>query len=211
MVTSFSTVFFARFSSNSLSFLRPLQFSTLTPDGVFLISASKDGKPMLRNGMNGDWIGTFEGHKGAVWSAVLNKPAWVAATASADFTAKVRTTRQFFSILDLKESYSQVLVPMHLRMYLPEGLRQNVTFFQNTAPRRLSVQIWDAASGDELYSFQHKHIVRCCAFAEDSNRLATGGMEKLVRIFDIEQPSSDPIEVRPVFMFLPSFVHLRCT
>lgn len=36
-------------------------------------------------------------------------------------------------------------------------------------------QVWDALSGLEKHSFQHKHIVRTCAFAPTSNKLATGG------------------------------------
>ncbi|KAK8581724.1 hypothetical protein V6N13_144732 [Hibiscus sabdariffa] len=92
-----------------------LFYSPVTPDGFFLISASKDSSPMLRNGETGDWIGTFEGHKGAVWSVCLDTNALRAASASADFSAKV----------------------------------------------------WDALTGDVLHSFEHKHIVRACAFSED--------------------------------------------
>ncbi|XP_072961532.1 uncharacterized protein [Typha angustifolia] len=120
-----------------------LFYSPVTPDGFFLISASKDANPMLRNGETGDWIGTFEGHKGAVWSCCLDTNALRAASGSADFTAK----------------------------------------------------IWDAITGDELHSFEHKHIVRACAFSEDTHLLLTGGIEKILRIYDLNRPDATPREI----------------
>ncbi|GAA5915529.1 hypothetical protein JCM5296_001751 [Sporobolomyces johnsonii] len=75
-----------------------LHFSPLLPSSsasedpnYLLISACKDGKPMLRDWL-GDWQGTFtgdKGHKGAVWSARLSQDGALAVTASADFTAKL--------------------------------------------------------------------------------------------------------------------------
>lgn len=66
-----------------------LGFSGAAEDGYFLLSACKDGKPMLRQGETGDWVGTFINHKGAVWSVSLNDQATRACTGSADFTARV--------------------------------------------------------------------------------------------------------------------------
>uniref|UniRef100_A0A336LTN4 Serine-threonine kinase receptor-associated protein n=1 Tax=Culicoides sonorensis TaxID=179676 RepID=A0A336LTN4_CULSO len=115
-----------------------LDFSDITDCGYFLISACKDGKPMLRFGDTGDWVGTFEGHKGAVWGVALNSTATLAASGAADFTGK----------------------------------------------------IWNAVSGEEVHSFQHNHIVKSVAFDRTSQYLVTGSNEKLVRIFDLNQPNS---------------------
>merc|ERR1712130_449662 len=118
-----------------------LAFSEINSDGIYYsISACKDGKPMLRQGDTGDWIGTFEGHKGAVWGVDVNKDATKAATGAADFSAKV----------------------------------------------------WDALSGEEELTLQHKHIVKSVNFSNDSAALATASNDKVLRIFDLEQPS-EPI------------------
>lgn len=117
-----------------------LAFSDVTDSGYYLISACKDGKPMLRQGDTGDWIGTFEGHKGAVWGVALNPQATRAATGAADFNAKV----------------------------------------------------WDAIKGEEIHSFQHKHIVKSVNFSTDSNYLCTGSYEKLIRIYDLNKPEALP-------------------
>lgn len=98
---------------------------------------------MMRDGTTGDWIGTFAGHKGAVWSCQLDPSGSLAATASGDFSA----------------------------------------------------QVWDAITGQSLWQFPHKHIVKTCNFSPNSKRLATGGHEGIVRIYDLTEPKKAPLEI----------------
>lgn len=122
-----------------------LSFSSLlsspgSSPSYYMISACKDNNPMLRDGLTGDWIGTFIGHKGAVWSARLSDDATLAATGSADFSAKV----------------------------------------------------WDTFTGETLHTLEHNHIVRAVAFPpqESPKILATGGMEKKLRVFDLSRSAN---------------------
>lgn len=48
-----------------------------------------DKHPMLRDGTTGDWIGSFVGHKGAVWSARVDATGNLVATAGGDFAVQV--------------------------------------------------------------------------------------------------------------------------
>eukprot|EP00532_Pseudo-nitzschia_australis_P003074 CAMPEP_0168184564 /NCGR_PEP_ID=MMETSP0139_2-20121125/13314_1 /TAXON_ID=44445 /ORGANISM="Pseudo-nitzschia australis, Strain 10249 10 AB" /LENGTH=285 /DNA_ID=CAMNT_0008106209 /DNA_START=148 /DNA_END=1005 /DNA_ORIENTATION=- len=91
--------------------------------------------PMIRDGTTGDWIGTWMGHKGAVWSCQMDPTGNLAATASGDYSARV----------------------------------------------------WDAITGQSLIELPHKHIVKTCVFSPNSQRLATGGKEASLRIFDLSQ------------------------
>ena len=53
-------------------------------------------------------------------------------------------------------------------------------------------KVWNAISGEELHSFQHNHIVKSVAFDSQSQYLVTGSNEKLIRVFDLNQPNDSP-------------------
>ncbi len=86
-------------------------------------------------------IGTFIGHKGAVWSSRLSSDATLAATGSADFTAK----------------------------------------------------IWDPQTGECHHTLPHNHIVKAVAFPQQPQPtvVATAGLEKKLRIFDLSHETSN--------------------
>lgn len=58
-------------------------------DGDLLFSASKDSVPSVWRAENGERLGTFDGHKGAVWDLDADRFSTRLMTASADATARL--------------------------------------------------------------------------------------------------------------------------
>eukprot|EP00586_Coscinodiscus_wailesii_P020391 CAMPEP_0172504642 /NCGR_PEP_ID=MMETSP1066-20121228/180440_1 /TAXON_ID=671091 /ORGANISM="Coscinodiscus wailesii, Strain CCMP2513" /LENGTH=358 /DNA_ID=CAMNT_0013280917 /DNA_START=28 /DNA_END=1104 /DNA_ORIENTATION=- len=58
-------------------------------DGDLLFTASKDSIPSVWRAHNGEWLGTFNGHKGTVWDLDCDRFTTRLLTASADATARL--------------------------------------------------------------------------------------------------------------------------
>jgi len=107
-----------------------ISFSPLQDDQTYLlISSCKDGNPMLRD-WTGDWIGTFIGHKGAVWSSKISRDTSKAASGSADFTAYVSSTQFLLNFLNflVQSRRQQDLGYLHRTvspLFPPQSYRSN--------------------------------------------------------------------------------------
>jgi len=151
-----------------------LSYSPYTEDGFFIISACLDGKPMIRNGENGDWIGTFEGHKGAVWSARLNANASLAITGSADYTAKLwdAVTGQELRTFTHKRIVKTVDISSDSRQVV-------------TAGQEKILQVWDTEHGKCKVSLPgHQQNVRQVIWVND-NLILSGGADEVIRLWDM--------------------------
>jgi serine-threonine kinase receptor-associated protein len=157
-----------------------LAYSNATEDGIFIISACLDGKPMVRNGDTGDWVGTFQGHKGAVWSARLNSTATQAVTGSADYSAK----------------YWDALTGSCLHTWPHSKIVKTVDFspddkLVSTAGFEKIIRIFDLATieAEPIHTFTgHEETVKIVLWAPPTSpyTLISGGGDAQIRIWDLK-------------------------
>ncbi|XP_011498271.1 PREDICTED: serine-threonine kinase receptor-associated protein [Ceratosolen solmsi marchali] len=152
-----------------------LEFSDITDSSYYLISACKDGQPMLRQGDTGDWIGTFKGHKGAVWGVALNVDATKAASGAADFNAKV------WDAIKGEEIHS----------FQHEHIVKSVDFSKDsvylaTASKEKIVRVFDLNKPEaepQIFS-GHTSGLRHVSFYENDTLLVSCAEDKTMRVWD---------------------------
>ncbi|ODQ64189.1 WD40 repeat-like protein [Nadsonia fulvescens var. elongata DSM 6958] len=135
-----------------------------SPFPVLMISSCKDGNPIIRDGITGDWLGTLIGHKGSVWCSKFSRAGfdgglarW-AVSASGDFSARV------WSISNSKN---------------------------NNAKKGDSLDGDGMNGGQEIGSIVaelvHPHIVRSVDFAPHTDHwVVSGGQDGKVRLWKLD-------------------------
>ena len=143
-------------------------------DISFLIDTDK--LPQVRSGETGDWIGSFVGHKGAVWSAKVDAyTRTLAATASGDFTAKLWCATTGKELHEFKHKHVVKSVDFS-RVSLVIGSRR--TDFS------------DCTSSHKCHSYS----------LQDTDRIATGCQDGLMRVYQTCRPEAPATE----YMIAPS-------
>ncbi|KAI8140488.1 WD40-repeat-containing domain protein [Fennellomyces sp. T-0311] len=148
----------------------------MTNDKYYLISACKDGNPMLRDGQTGDWIGTFLGHKGAVWSARLSSEAHRAVTGSADFSAKVWDT---FSGEELHSFNHQHIV--RAVNFSPDGTKIV------TGGQEKKLRIFDLyrPEAPPVEAEDHTGTIKTVVWHSTQNLMFSAGEDGIIRVRDL--------------------------
>ncbi|KAF7617229.1 serine/threonine kinase receptor-associated protein [Aspergillus flavus] len=174
--------------------------STVEDDQYYLISACKDNNPMLRDGITGDWIGTFLGHKGAVWQARLSTDATIAATAAADFSAKVWDTHTGECLHTLQHSHivRAVAFPMQTspQVLATGGYEKKLRIFDlsrsnsgsNSSSPTFPSSMGENGTGVTSYEIGpgvHGGTIKSIVWNQDYNILTTAAEDRKIRWWDL--------------------------
>jgi serine-threonine kinase receptor-associated protein len=189
-----------------------LSFSTVdqaNDDQYYMVSACKDNNPMLRDGVTGDWIGTFIGHKGACWQARLSSDATIAATGSADFSARVWDTSTGETLHNLPHSHivRAIAFPPQPRPQIlaTGGAEKKLRIFDlsrggtangSSGEASPETQTTEASAGSPAPSYEigagiHQGTIKSIVWTPDSHVLITAADDKKLRWWDLR--AQDPI------------------
>jgi serine-threonine kinase receptor-associated protein len=152
-----------------------------------------DKLPMLRDGASGDWIGTFQGHKGAVWSCKMDPSGSLAATASGDFSVKVWdaiTGKELYTMLHKHIVKTCNFSPSS--KYLATGGHEGLLrVYDLTAPKDEPRQVSMSLTPTVV-------VVVCKVEWQDESTLLVGCGDGTIRVWKVPAAANEPLPAQPV-------------
>ncbi len=149
-------------------------------DGTYWFATScHDSKPMLRNGETGDWVGTFEGHRGAVYCSSFNTEATRLVTGSGDFSVKLW----------------DAVAGANLHTWQTPHYVKGCDWWGSkvvTGCYDSNVRVFDAenyATEPVVFQADKKNTIKAVYFIEDTNMVVTAA-DSLIKLWDMRQNSA---------------------
>eukprot|EP01039_Chlorochromonas_danica_P002297 gene2297-2516_t len=158
---------------------------------TLLFSSAHDKTPQVRNGETGDWMGTFHGHKGAVFSIKIDAATRsLAATASGDFSAKLWCAHTGKELFQFQHKHVVKTIGFSLdTLKIATGCNDGyVRIFDTCQPSQSAVafQIVTNSATDGVTKLSWSTV--------DSNLLVLGRRAGTIEKWDIRQgPEAGPV------------------
>ena len=155
---------------------RACQFAHTADNLDIFITACHDKTAQVRWADSGNWIGSLVGHQGAVWGATVDDAGRRAATASADFTAKVWDLSTGVELASFQHTHVVKAVDFNAAgQLLTCGLEKAAFVFDAQSEQRTAVLPHDAGVLHALWT-------------DGGTMVATGGADGVVRRWDTRAP-----------------------
>jgi len=173
--------------------LAELTFVKECDNASLLVSAAHDKLPQIRNGETGDWIGSFSGHKGAVWSTKVDKlTRTLAVTGSGDFTAKLWCATTGKELQEYKHRHVVKSVDFsHDTLKFVTGSQDgSIRVFDTATPEKQPLTIVSTPSatssgGSGTSSPSLTDAVSRVHWGHDNNTILIGRRSGVVQLWDI--------------------------
>ncbi|CAI8606540.1 unnamed protein product [Vicia faba] len=184
---------------------RPLTFLKYNRDGDLLFSCAKDHNPTVWYADNGERLGTYRGHNGAVWCCDVSRDSGRLITGSADQTAKLWDVQSVITTDPFMELTSAIHVKRIAKdpadqtgesllvIKGPQG-RINRAIWGPLNRTIISagedsiIRIWDSETGKLLKESDkesgHKKTITSLAKSADGSHFLTGSLDKSAKIWD---------------------------
>jgi WD40 repeat protein len=145
------------------------------PGGTILAYGAADLHVWLGNPATGEAIGVLRGHERPAFALAFSPDGRLLASGDYGGTVKLWDV----ATKTLRATFTEARDEVVALVFSPDG--QTLAVAVESA-----VQLWDVATGKRVAHLEgHQGKVRCLVFAPDGTRLASGGYDQKVRLWDV--------------------------